>query len=289
MNKIVIPLAVMVMISIVSSYYTYQMRDTEIQKIDTMKEEINLLETQISQIESDISLIETKKTEIQPQIDQEISRQNEIQGQIDSLTSQITDIKKEIEYFEAIDVRDPRFLITTEDPLVRAKVQEITRLCKTKEEKQQAVFEYVRKEIEYVTEGNPRDWSYPRSFLAYKFDFWQLPAETIQWRKGDCEDRSILLCTMMRMVGVSSSDVRVVVGVIHVNGERGGHAWIEFKIGDDWYALESTCPTCNYIPKSVYYDILTPEVLGWFNDAEVHVEESQDTGGSITITPFSLS
>jgi len=281
MNKIVIPLAVVLMISVFSSYYTYHMKDTEIQKTHGIAEEINRLEAQIAENRSDISQIETKKTEIQPQIDQEISHQKEIQDEIDSLNEQITDLTEKIDQYEAIDVRDPRFLITVDDPLVKAKVQEIVRLCRTKEEKQQAVFEYVRKEIEYVTEGNPKEWSYPRSFLAYKFDFWQLPAETIQWRKGDCEDRSILLCTMMRMVGVSPSNVRVVVGILHFDGGLGGHAWIEFKLGDEWYALESTCPTCNYIPRSTYYDILKPEVLGWFNDVEVHVEESSNTGESI--------
>ncbi|MBU7043160.1 MAG: hypothetical protein HXS47_06165 [Theionarchaea archaeon] len=280
MNKIIIPLAVVLVISLFSSYYTYTMKDEENTRTHTITEEIQQLKTQMADTEQEISQIETKKEEIEPVIEQEVAQQTQIQEQIDALQEQIAGVQKDIEQYEAIDVTDPRILITVHDTLVKEKVEEITRLCRTKEEKQQAVFEYVRKEIEYVTEGNPKKWSYPRSFLAYKFDFWQYPAETIQWRKGDCEDRSILLCTMMRMVGVSPSNVRVVVGILHYNGGRGGHAWIEFKIGTEWYALESTCPTCNYIPRSTYYDIFTPDILGWFNDVEMHIEESSDTGVS---------
>jgi predicted transglutaminase-like cysteine proteinase len=274
MNKLVIPLAVILIISLISSFYTYTLKDEEIKKTDHINEEIEELETRIVDEKQEISQIEADTTDITPLIQQEISQQEQIQDQIDSLETQITDTQTSLEGYETMDVTDPRFLITVRDPLVEQKVQEIVRLSRTKEEKQLAIFEYVRKEIEYVTEGNPQKWSYPRSFLAYKFDFWQLPAETIQWRKGDCEDRAILLCTMMRMVGVSASHVRVVVGVLHFNGGRGGHAWIEFKIGNEWYALETTCPTCNYIPRETYYDLFDPDVFGWFNDMEVHVEES---------------
>jgi hypothetical protein len=274
MNKLVIPLGALLMISLFSSYYSYTLKGEEMKKTDRIREEIEELEAYIANEQQEISHIESDTTNITPLIQQEISQQEQIQDQIDSLETQIADTQTSIENYEDTDITDPRSLITIHDTLVKQKVQEIVRLCRTKEEKQQAIFEYVRKEIEYVTEGNPKKWSYPRSFLAYKLDFWQLPAETIQWRKGDCEDRAILLCTMMRIAGVSASHVRVVVGVVHFNGGQSGHAWIEFKIGNVWYALETTCPTCNYIPRDTYYDLFYPDVLGWFNDVEVHVEES---------------
>ncbi|KYK33745.1 MAG: hypothetical protein AYK19_13000 [Theionarchaea archaeon DG-70-1] len=89
---------------------------------------------------------------------------------------------------------------------------------------------------------------------------------------------------MMRIAGVPASDVRVVVGVIYA-GELvlGGHAWCEFKSQNMWYVLESTCDTCDYIERSLYYDFYSPEVWGWFNDEE-YEEKHRKTKGTAAFT-----
>jgi len=284
MNKyLVVGLAILIGISLGSSYYTYDMKERELEKGYTVSEGIAAINDQIAAVESLIPQIKEDISETETFIQEEQEKQEEIQSQIEALNQEKEELQQQIDLYEEIDERDPRVLITVDDPVVRAKVEEVTRLSRTTEEKQQAIFEYVRKEIEYVTEGNPKEYKYPKSFLKFKFDFWQLPRETIEWRKGDCEDQAILLCTMMRIAGVPASDVQVVLGLLHVNGTpAGGHAWCEFKIGDEWYVLESTCPTCNYFEKSYYYTLLSPKIWGWFNDEEYYEEESKEAGGSVT-------
>ena len=281
MGKILlIGFLVLIGISLVSTYYTYETEQQEIEKGQSISHEISQIKNSVSETESALSEVEKKKLETDSLILEEKGRQQVIQDEIEALNQEKTGLQQEIDEYRRMAKRDPRVLITVNDPVIRAKVAEVTRLCRTTEERQQAIFEYIRKEIEYVTEGNPKKWRYPKSYLSFKFDFWQLPKETIEWRKGDCEDVSILLCAMMRAAGVPASDVKVVVGTVQ---GMFGHAWIEFKKGDTWYALESTCPTCNYIEKSNYYEILSPVVvLGWFNDTEFHVEESAETENSST-------
>ena len=281
MGKILsIGFLVLIGISLVSTYYTHDMEQQETEKGQSISQEISQIKNSVSETESAIPDIEKKKSETESFILEEQRKQQETQNQIEDLNQEKEGLQQELDEYRKMAKRDPRVLITVDDPVVRAKVAEVTRLCRTTEERQQAIFEYVRKEIEYVTEGNPKKWSYPQSFLAFKFDFWQLPRETIEWRKGDCEDVSILLCAMMRAAGVPTSDVKVVVGTVE---DMFGHAWIEFKKGDTWYALESTCPTCNYIEKSYYYEILSPVVVfGWFNDTDYYVEELPETESTFT-------
>ncbi len=282
MNKyLVAGFVILIGISIVSSYYTHDMKESEIERGQSISEEILAIENQVPEVESLIAQIKENTLGMEPLVLQEQEKQKEIQNQIEALEAKESELQDEIALFKKIAEKDPRVLITLDDPVVRAKVEEVIRLCKTREQKQQAVFEFVRKEIIYVTEGNPKKYAYPESFLQYKFEFWQLPRETVQWKKGDCEDQSILLCTMMRMAGVPASDVRVALGVVNFGGGRFGHAWCEFKLGDVWYVLESTCPICNYIERSEYYDFYSIEVWGWFNDEEYHEEKPSQTGKSM--------
>jgi transglutaminase-like putative cysteine protease len=270
---LLIGIAIVVGISLVSAYQTYDMRGRERERGESISEEKLQVENQISDLESLIFQIEDDTSKIGPLVVEEKEIQEEIEDEIEALNVEKPELEEKIASYEEISERDPRALITVDDPVVRAKVEEITRACRTTEEKQQAIFEYVRKEIEYVTEGNPKKWSYPRSFLQFKTEFWQLPRETIEWGTGDCEDQSILLCTMMRIAGVPASDVRVVLGIVHFDGDRGGHAWTEFKVGGEWYALESTISTTNYIRRSEYYEWFSPDLYGWFNDEEYYEEE----------------
>ena len=282
MNKyLVVGLAILIGISLGSSYYTYDMKERELEKGYTVSEGIAAINDQIAAVESLIPQIKEDISETETFIQEEQEKQEEIQSQIEALNQEKEELQQQIDLYEEIDKRDPRVLITVDDPVVRAKVEEVTRLSRTTEEKQQAIFEYVRKEIEYVTEGNPKKWEYPKSFLQYKFEFWQLPRETIEWRKGDCEDQAILLCTMMRIAGVPASDVRVVLGEVYWGGVF-GHAWCEFKVRDEWYVLESTCSACGYIKKSEYYKDHSPEIYGWFNDTKYHEGEFGWTEGFIT-------
>jgi len=79
-----------------------------------------------------------------------------------------------------------------------------------------------------------------------KGDFWLFPPETYQIKKGDCEDGSFLLASLLIASGISPFCVRVVLGEVFDEKDKsiGGHCWPVYKneIGK-WCILESTLDT----------------------------------------------
>ena len=79
-----------------------------------------------------------------------------------------------------------------------------------------------------------------------KGDFWLFPPETYQIKKGDCEDASFLLASLLIASNISPFCVRVVLGEVfdEKNKSLGGHCWPVYKneIGR-WCILESTLDT----------------------------------------------
>jgi len=76
-----------------------------------------------------------------------------------------------------------------------------------------------------------------------KGDFWLFPPETFQVGKGDCEDSSFLLASLLIASGISPFCVRVVLGRAHdrTNRPLGGHCWPIYKNEQGrWCVLEST-------------------------------------------------
>jgi len=78
-----------------------------------------------------------------------------------------------------------------------------------------------------------RDWvainiDYMSDEERWGEDHWQTPEETLSYRTGDCEDFSILLCSLLRAYGIGAEQVYVALGV---DGEEDGHAFLI----EDWY------------------------------------------------------
>jgi hypothetical protein len=63
-------------------------------------------------------------------------------------------------------------------------------------------------------------------------DYWQLPSTTIMLGTGDCEDKAILLTSLLRALGIPRENVHMVFGRIEWlwGGYVGGHAWLEIKL-----------------------------------------------------------
>lgn len=79
-----------------------------------------------------------------------------------------------------------------------------------------------------------------------KDDFWLFPPETHQIGKGDCEDTTFLLASLLIACGISPFCVRVVLGNTHDAGEKplGGHCWPVYKNeAGRWCLLETTLDT----------------------------------------------
>jgi len=86
-------------------------------------------------------------------------------------------------------------------------------------------------------------WDFVHSFTEYKReagDFWAMPEEMLTARKGDCDDSSILLCSILRCY-IPADSVYCAVGTWRNGGSSEGHMWVVME-GDDGEdrILEST-------------------------------------------------
>jgi transglutaminase-like putative cysteine protease len=66
-------------------------------------------------------------------------------------------------------------------------------------------------------------------------DYWQFGKETVALKTGDCEDFSILLCSLLRAAGYSPDNVYIVIG----KNQNGYHAWVKINLeAIGWYNIE---------------------------------------------------
>jgi transglutaminase-like putative cysteine protease len=91
-----------------------------------------------------------------------------------------------------------------------------------------------------------RDWvatniDYMSDEKRWGKDYWQTPEETLSYRTGDCEDFSILLCSLLRAYGIDAEQVYVALGV---NDEEDGHAFLieDGYYDGEWRRIESQAP-----------------------------------------------
>jgi hypothetical protein len=91
-----------------------------------------------------------------------------------------------------------------------------------------------------------RNWvadniAYESDEVRWGKDYWQTPEETLSSKTGDCEDFSILLCSLLRAFGIEAHQVYVAVGV---DGGDDGHAFImeNWYRDGEWRRIESQAP-----------------------------------------------
>ncbi len=113
--------------------------------------------------------------------------------------------------------------------------------------------------------GNKIDYKYDSDVHGER-DFWQFSNETIQLETGDCEDFSILLCSLLRSNGWNTNSVYVVVG----EQSSQYHAWVMLIWNDIKYNIE---------PQGSGFDVVLGDVVNlsgykaicYFNDQEFGV------------------
>lgn len=88
----------------------------------------------------------------------------------------------------------------------------------------QSIFEYVRDQVRYVQDPS-------------NVELIQTPVKTLEFMYGDCDDKSILLAALLESIGHPTR-------FIAVGFEPGiySHVYVETKIGNTWYPLETTEP-----------------------------------------------
>ncbi len=106
-----------------------------------------------------------------------------------------------------------------------------SRASGTFDERAWKIWKYVAENVEYVSDK--KAFGIP--------DFWLFPAETLTLRRGDCEDSSFLLATLMLASGISEHCLRVVIGKVVTKNSAYGHCWVAYQNESGvWCLLEST-------------------------------------------------
>jgi len=101
------------------------------------------------------------------------------------------------------------------------------------------IWKYVAEVVEYVEDKKACGID----------DFWQFPEETLTLKKGDCEDSSFLLATLLIAAGISEQCVRVVLGNVTTDTGSFGHAWVVYhNESGTWCLLEATLDS---VPESL--------------------------------------
>ena len=94
-------------------------------------------------------------------------------------------------------------------------------------------------------------------------DFWQFSNETIQLETGDCEDFSILLCSLLRSNDWKTDSVYIIVG--EQNNQY--HAWVRLFWNDIQYNIEPQGSGFDMIAGDVTY-LSGYKAVFYFNDQE---------------------
>jgi transglutaminase-like putative cysteine protease len=116
-----------------------------------------------------------------------------------------------------------------------------------------AIRDWVGNRIEYESDSEIHD----------EREYWQFSNETLYLKTGDCEDFSILLCSLLRANGWDSSSVHVIIG--EQNNQH--HAWVRLLYDGRQYNIE---PQGNGFEIAIgdYLNLSGFEAIYFFNDLE---------------------
>ena len=139
-------------------------------------------------------------------------------------------------------------------------------------------------ELSQVGFDDIRDWvatniEYMSDEERWGKDYWQTAEETLTYRTGDCEDFSILLCSLLRTYGIDAERVYVALGV---DNGKDGHAFLleNWYRDGEWRRIESQSPA-QFSSWNSWFELPTSdsrlneyEITAAFNDLCYHEDES---------------
>jgi hypothetical protein len=180
---------------------------------------------------------------------------------------------------EEIDIRE---LVQPESYSVKMALSKVYNPSSTPEQNIMNCWDFVCKEIDYPPAGDwhrreafPTGGFFSRSLVSQSTpDFWSFPYETLSLGIGDCEDTSILLCSMLRNF-MNPSEVFVTIGYYGRQDPSLGHAWVtidrmgqkcvlETTLSEALVSISQVLETSPYFPYHKFNDVLYQEVRSGF-------------------------
>jgi hypothetical protein len=134
--------------------------------------------------------------------------------------------------------------------------------------------------------GKVEKWLKPSEFLKETPTY---PKNPIPGRiVSDCSEQANTYVSILRAMGVSAEDVRVVIGEVEFDDEIGGHAWVEIWTENGWMPLDvtsgsyydddsGTLVTRNaaYYEYWMYHPYPVVEIWAYYND-QYYVDYGED-------------
>ncbi len=164
----------------------------------------------------------------------------ETEGKLARVLGRYATFKKEI------DVRfgqwqDVQGYITADDPVVAAKVQEITGGYSPELREWwddcERMYRWVAGNIEYSTDSpTPLLPELVSDNLTWRQDFWRMPAETLEEGVGDCEDMALLLASMLLSYNKNNLTVWI-LGIQSYEPEYRGHVAVAFPVAGGLFTI----------------------------------------------------
>ncbi len=124
------------------------------------------------------------------------------------------------------------------------------------------------------------------SFTTYRReigDYWTVPAELLAAREGDCDDKAILLESLLRNY-IPAEDVYCAFGSWRQNGSAEGHMWIVMANGSTDRIIEATAPSRasikgNYQLEAIFndrYAFAYPQAIEHFELVPVEIRQEAE-------------
>ncbi len=175
------------------------------------------LQTTYSNLQSSYSDLETSYGTLQTQYMDLDRNYNDLEDEYNSYISGYQNLVSQVNVHSFHPSEAEKSLIDFADPDVADKVWDITGgWLNTLDWDEywadvKAMYDWVVANIEYRTDGYyPILPDNPRDDVTFFDDVWQTPAQTLEQGEGDCEDMSILLCSMILNYNDNSYWVEVV-------------------------------------------------------------------------------
>lgn len=100
-----------------------------------------------------------------------------------------------------------------------------------------ACWQWVANQVKYVRFVHARVEVNGR--ISAQDDYWQSPSQLIRTRVGNCVNKTLLLCSLLRNE-LPPGRVISVLGNLNQAGDVGGHAWVELSLNEHANIMEST-------------------------------------------------
>jgi predicted transglutaminase-like cysteine proteinase len=149
-----------------------------------------------------------------------------------------------------------RLFITPEDPQIKVAVDDIL----------SGEWRWAYNDFNAMRQWVSTHVSYRHDKDVHGVDeYWQLPAETLKLKTGDCEDFAILLCTLLRAYGVPADQVYVAVGVSKQG--QSAHAYLLEKwYTGIWKVVEPQADAWAWLTMGDWLTEVSYETIWCFND-----------------------